>query len=74
MMNAGKPVSHRKLLRSVWGSQYGCDREYLRIFVRQLRLKIEENPANPKYLLTEPVIGYRLVEAVEGDSVIPSRE
>jgi two-component system, OmpR family, KDP operon response regulator KdpE len=46
----------------------------LRIFVRQLRLKIEENPANPKYLLTEPVIGYRLVEAVEGDSVIPSRE
>jgi DNA-binding response OmpR family regulator len=54
-------------------SKYGCDREYLRIFVRQLRLKIEDNPANPKYLLTEPRIGYRFVEAVEGDSVIPSR-
>lgn len=65
MMNAGKPVSHRKLLRSVWGSQYGCERESLRIFVRQLRVKIEDNPANPKYLLTEPSIGYRFVESVE---------
>jgi two-component system, OmpR family, KDP operon response regulator KdpE len=71
MMNAGKPVSHKKLLRSVWGSQYGCDREYLRIFVRQLRVKIEDNPANPKYLLTEPSIGYRFAESVQGDSVIP---
>ncbi|WP_433964654.1 winged helix-turn-helix domain-containing protein [Tunturiibacter gelidiferens] len=72
MMNAGKPVPHRKLLLSVWGSQYGCEREYLRIFVRQLRVKIEDNPANPKYLLTEPNIGYRFAESVEGDSVIPS--
>jgi two-component system, OmpR family, KDP operon response regulator KdpE len=74
MMNAGKPVSHGKLLRSVWGSQYGCARESLRIFVRQLRIKIEDNPANPKYLLTEPNIGYRFAESVEGDSVIPSTE
>jgi two-component system KDP operon response regulator KdpE len=74
MMNAGKPVSHRKLLRSVWGSQYGCERESLRIFVRQLRVKIEDNPANPKYLLTEPRIGYRFAESVEEDSVIPSSE
>ena len=74
MVNAGKPVPHRKLLRSVWGSQYGCEREYLRIFVRQLRVKIEDNPANPKYLLTEPNIGYRFAESVEVDSVIPSSE
>lgn len=74
MMNAGKPVSHRKLLRSVWGSQYGCERESLRIFVRQLRVKIEDNPSNPKYLLTEPGIGYRFAESVEEDSVIPSGE
>jgi two-component system, OmpR family, KDP operon response regulator KdpE len=74
MMNAGKPVPHRKPLRSVWGSQYGCEREYLRIFVRQLRVKIEDNPANPKYLLTEPSIGYRFAESVEGDCVIPSSE
>jgi two-component system KDP operon response regulator KdpE len=74
MMNAGKPVSHRELLRSVWGSQYGCEREYLRIFVRQLRVKIEDNPANPTYLLTEPNIGYRFAESVKVDSVIPSNE
>jgi DNA-binding response OmpR family regulator len=74
MMNAGKPVSHRELLRSVWGSQYGCARESLRMFVRQLRVKIEDNPANPKYLLTEPNIGYRFAESMEGDSVIPSTE
>jgi DNA-binding response OmpR family regulator len=67
MMNVGKTVSHRKLLRLVWGPEHGSDREYLRIFVRQLRLKIEDNPANPKYLLTEPRIGYRFAETVEGD-------
>jgi two-component system, OmpR family, KDP operon response regulator KdpE len=74
MMHAGKPVSHRKLLRSVWGLQYGCEREYLRIFVRHLRLKIEDNPAKPKYLLTEPNIGYRFTESLEEDSVIPSND
>jgi two-component system, OmpR family, KDP operon response regulator KdpE len=74
MMNAGKPVPYRKLLRSVWGSQYGCEREYLRIFVRQLRVKIEDNPENPRYLLTEPSIGYRFAESLEGDSVSPSSE
>jgi two-component system KDP operon response regulator KdpE len=74
MMNAGKPVPHRKLLRSVWGSQYGCEREYLRIFVRQLRIKIEDNPASPKYLLTEPNIGYRFAESLEVDSVIPAND
>jgi len=45
----------------------------LRIFVRQLRLKIEDNPTNPKYLLIEPRIACRFVESVEEDSVIPSR-
>jgi two-component system KDP operon response regulator KdpE len=74
MMHAGKPVSHRKLLRSVWGLQYGCEREYLRIFVRQLRLKIEDNPAKPKYLLTEPNIGYRFAESPEEDSAILSSD
>jgi DNA-binding response OmpR family regulator len=74
MMNAGKPVPHMKLLRSVWGPEYGYEREYLRTYVRQLRIKIEDNPTNPKYLLTEPNIGYRFAESVEGDSVIPSTE
>jgi two-component system, OmpR family, KDP operon response regulator KdpE len=74
MMHAGKPVPHRKLLRSVWGPECGYEREYLRTFVRQLRLKIEDNPADPKYLLTEPNIGYRFAESLEGDSVIPSSD
>ena len=50
MTNAGRPVPHAKLLRSVWGPEYGGELEYLRTFVRQIRMKIEDDPANPKYL------------------------
>jgi two-component system KDP operon response regulator KdpE len=64
MANAGKPVPHGKLLRSVWGPEYGNELEYLRTFVRQVRMKIEDDPANPKYLLTESHIGYRFSELV----------
>jgi two-component system KDP operon response regulator KdpE len=64
MVNAGRPVPHSRLLRSVWGPEYGNELEYLRTFVRQLRMKIEDDPANPKYLLTESHIGYRFSEAV----------
>ncbi len=64
MANAGKPVPHSKLLRSVWGPEYGNELEYLRTFVRQLRMKIEDDPGNPKYLLTESHIGYRFSESV----------
>jgi two-component system KDP operon response regulator KdpE len=63
MTNAGKPVPHAKLLRSVWGPEYGNELEYLRTMVRQIRLKIEDDPANPKYLLTESHIGYRFIES-----------
>ena len=62
MANAGKPVPHARLLRSVWGPEYGNELEYLRTFVRQVRMKIEDDPANPKYLLTESHIGYRFNE------------
>ena len=64
MVNAGKPVPHSKLLRSVWGPEYGNELEYLRTFVRQLRMKIEDDPGNPKYLLTESHIGYRFSESI----------
>ena len=64
MINAGKPVPHAKLLRSVWGPEYGNELEYLRTFVRQVRMKIEDDPANPKYLLTESHIGYRFCESI----------
>jgi two-component system KDP operon response regulator KdpE len=64
MANAGKPVPHAKLLRTVWGPEYGNELEYLRTFVRQVRMKIEDDPANPTYLLTESHIGYRFSESV----------
>jgi two-component system KDP operon response regulator KdpE len=64
MANAGRPVPHAKLLRSVWGPEYGNELEYLRTFVRQVRMKIEDDPANPTYLLTESHIGYRFSESV----------
>lgn len=63
MANAGKPVPHAKLLRTVWGPEYGNELEYLRTFVRQVRMKIEDDPANPMYLLTESHIGYRFRES-----------
>jgi two-component system KDP operon response regulator KdpE len=53
------PISHTKLLQSVWGPEYGDEVEYLRVFMNQLRKKIEKNPSSPKYLLTEPWVGYR---------------
>jgi two-component system KDP operon response regulator KdpE len=54
-----KPVPHRKLLQAVWGPDCGGDVEYLRGVVNQLRKKIEVEPSKPKYLLTEPWVGYR---------------
>ncbi|MCE5309033.1 MAG: response regulator transcription factor [Acidobacteriales bacterium] len=53
-------ITHTKLLQAVWGPDYGDQVEYLRTFVNQLRKKIEEDPAHPVYLVTEPWIGYRL--------------
>ena len=63
MVNAGRPIPHARLLRSVWGPEYGNELEYLRTFIRQIRIKIEDDPANPKYLLTDSHIGYRFCES-----------
>jgi two-component system KDP operon response regulator KdpE len=62
MAHAGLPITHGRLLNAVWGPEYGDEVEYLRTFVRQLRKKIEDDPANPKYLLTHVQIGYRFRE------------
>jgi two-component system KDP operon response regulator KdpE len=59
MMHAGEPIPHSRLLKSVWGPEYGNELEYLRTFVRQLRKKLEDDPRNPKYLLTDAYVGYR---------------
>jgi two-component system KDP operon response regulator KdpE len=55
----GRPISHRRLLQSVWGPEYGEETESLRVVINQLRKKIELNPAKPKYIQTEPWVGYR---------------
>lgn len=59
--HANRPVPHRKLLQTVWGPDYGDEVEYLRVFVNQLRKKIEPVPSAPRYLLTEPWVGYKFV-------------
>ena len=58
--NPGVVIPHAKLLQAVWGPDYGEEVEYLRVFINQLRKKIEPDPAHPTYLLTEPWVGYRL--------------
>jgi len=57
--NSGKPLTHRRLLQAVWGPDYGDETENLRVVINQLRKKIEKDPSKPKYILTEPWVGYR---------------
>ena len=59
VLNGNKAVPHRKLLQAVWGPDYGDEVEYLRVFINALRKKVEPNPSKPKYLVTEPWVGYR---------------
>lgn len=61
ILHAGKVVTHRMLLQSVWGPEYGGEAEYLRVYINRLRQKLETQPATPRYLLTEPGVGYRFV-------------
>lgn len=59
--NPNVPIPHAKLLQAVWGPDYGDQVEYLRVIVNQLRKKIEPDPSKPRYLVTEPWVGYRFV-------------
>jgi two-component system, OmpR family, KDP operon response regulator KdpE len=61
-LQAGKVVTHKQLLRAVWGPNYQDETHYLRIYVGQLRRKIEADPSQPSYIVTESGVGYRLVE------------
>jgi two-component system, OmpR family, KDP operon response regulator KdpE len=60
VQHAGKVLTHRQLLREVWGPGYAEENHYLRVYMGQLRHKLEKEPARPRYLLTEPGVGYRL--------------
>ena len=59
MKNAGKVLTHRQLLKEVWGPSYATQTQYLRVYMTQLRHKLEHDAARPKYLATEPGVGYR---------------
>jgi len=63
--NQGKALSHRRLLQAVWGPDYGEETEYLRVFINQLRKKIEPDPRHPRYIHTDPWIGYRFEPRLE---------
>ncbi len=69
------PLDHSKLLRAIWGPEYGQEFEYLRTYVRLIRKKIEDNPARPEYILTEPWLGYRFHDpATPHQAVVPTGE
>jgi len=59
--NAGKVLTHRQLLKAVWGDTYSDDTHYIRVYIGQLRRKIEPNPTQPHYIITESGVGYRLM-------------
>lgn len=61
MQHAGRVLTHKQLLKAVWGSSYNEDMHYIRIYISQLRRKIEQNPTQPRYIVTESGIGYRLM-------------
>jgi two-component system, OmpR family, KDP operon response regulator KdpE len=63
--NAGRVVTHRQLLREVWGANYAEQSHYLRVYMAQLRHKLERDPTRPRLFITEPGVGYRLVEGKE---------
>ncbi len=59
--HSGKVLTHRTLLVNIWGGDYADQTEYVRVFVRHLRKKIEPDPARPRYILTDPWVGYRFI-------------
>jgi two-component system KDP operon response regulator KdpE len=61
----GKVITHQQLLQEVWGQAYVGETQYLRVYIGQLRQKLEKNPAEPKHLITEPGVGYRFVTAAQ---------
>ena len=70
----GRPITHRRLLQSVWGPDYGEETESLRVVINQLRKKIELNPAKPAYIHTEPWVGYRFNMPGDATRQSPTKE
>jgi two-component system, OmpR family, KDP operon response regulator KdpE len=72
--NQGKPLTHRRLLQAVWGPDYGEETESLRVVINQLRKKLEADPARPKYIVTEPWVGYRFQPPRAGNAKPATRK
>jgi two-component system, OmpR family, KDP operon response regulator KdpE len=72
MEHKNLPVTHAKMLRTVWGPEYGNEPEYLRSYIKALRKKIEVDPSEPEYILTEPWFGYRFRDPADPDAAPPS--
>jgi two-component system KDP operon response regulator KdpE len=70
----GKPLTHQKLLQTVWGPDYGQETENLRVVINQLRKKIEKDPTRPRYILTEPWLGYRFQLPIVASEKPPRRK
>lgn len=66
LVHRGKMLTHRQILHEVWGAAHGEDMQYLRVYVSQVREKIEPDPSSPDYIITEPGIGYRM-EVIEAE-------
>jgi two-component system KDP operon response regulator KdpE len=63
--HAGKVITHRQIMTAVWGPAHAADTQYLRVYIGQLREKIEQDASDPHIIITEPGVGYRIVEAAE---------
>lgn len=72
MQHENVPVTHARILRTIWGPEYGDEPEYLRSYIKTLRKKIEDDPAHPQYIVTEPWIGYRFRDLSDPDATRPS--
>jgi two-component system, OmpR family, KDP operon response regulator KdpE len=70
----GKPLTHKKLLQTVWGPDHGEETENLRVVINQLRKKIEKDPTRPRYILTEPWLGYRFQLPIVASEKPPRRK
>ena len=70
----GEPITHERLLHAVWGTEFGGEFEYVRSYVKMLRKKIEDDPGQPEYILTEPWVGYRFRNPSEAESPTPEDE
>jgi two-component system KDP operon response regulator KdpE len=68
MQNKDLPLTHVKMLRTIWGPEYGGELEYLRTYIRMLRKKIEDNPDKPVYIVTEPWVGYRFCDPQDSEA------